>query len=181
MRKLFVFSGPSGAGKGTLLRVLIHRFPQMKLARSHTTRPMRPGEFRGVQYHFVSEDEFRQMIDRDEFAEWAQYPPETGNFYGTTREQLESDADTVIEIEIQGAHKIKAQYPDAILVFIRVDTETLRRRLLERGSLPEEELERRLQRAEEELLIAPEFYDHIVDNPDGTLEKPLLHLIAIVN
>ena len=161
-----MITGPSGVGKGTLIRLLLDRFPRMKLSVSATTRPPRPGETDGVDYYFLSPDEFQERIDNDEFLEWAEY---AGNRYGTLRSELERDAHPlVLEIEVQGARQVRARVRDAVLVFIAPPSEeALRTRLVGRGSDSPEQIERRLQTAWSELRArdADEF-DHVVVNDD---------------
>jgi guanylate kinase len=164
MADIVVITGPSGVGKGTLIRLLLDRFPRMKLSVSATTRDPRPGEQDGVDYHFLSQDEFQERIDRDEFLEWAEY---AGNRYGTLRSELERDAHPlVLEIEVQGARQVRARVRDAVSVFIAPPSEeALRTRLVGRGSDSPEQVERRLETAWRELAARDEF-DHVVVNDD---------------
>ena len=159
-----MITGPSGVGKGTLIRLLLDRFPTMKLSVSATTREPRPGEQDGADYHFLSPEEFQAKIDADEFLEWAEY---AGNRYGTLRSELERDAHPlVLEIEVQGARQVRARVGDAVSVFIAPPSEeALRTRLVGRGSDSPEQIERRLQTAWRELAARDEF-DHVVVNDD---------------
>jgi guanylate kinase len=161
---VLVITGPSGVGKGTLIRLLLDRFPRMKLSVSATTREPRPGEENGVDYHFLSPDEFQARVDADEFLEWAEY---AGNRYGTLRSELERDAHPlVLEIEVQGARQVRARVRDAVSVFIAPPSEeALRTRLIGRGSDTAEQIERRLETAWRELSARDEF-DHVVVNDD---------------
>jgi guanylate kinase len=151
-------------GKGTLIRLLLDRFPRMALSVSATTREPRPGEENGVDYHFLSPEEFEAKVDNDEFLEWAEY---AGNRYGTLRSELERDAHPlVLEIEVQGARQVRARVRDAVSVFIAPPSEeALRTRLVGRGSDSTEQIERRLDTALRELAARDEF-DHVIVNDD---------------
>jgi guanylate kinase len=176
MADVLVITGPSGVGKGTLIRLLLDRFPRMALSVSATTRPPRPGEEDGVDYHFLSPEEFQRRIDAGEFLEWAEY---AGNRYGTLRSELERDAHPlVLEIELQGARQVRERVPDAISVFIAPPSEeALRTRLVGRGSDTPEQIERRLEVARQELAAEGEF-DHVVVNDD--LDAAVEDLSALV-
>ena len=177
MADVLVITGPSGVGKGTLIRLLLDRFPRMALSVSATTRPPRPGEVDGVDYHFLSPDEFQRRIDAGGFLEWAEY---AGNRYGTLRSELERDAHPlVLEIELQGARQVRERVPDAVSVFIAPPSEeALRTRLVGRGSDPPEQIERRLAVAREELAAEDEF-DHVVVNDDlDAAAEELSRLVA---
>lgn len=117
--KLFVISGPSGVGKGTLVAEVLKRNPQIKVSVSATTRAPRPNEVDGVNYHFFTKEKFQTLIENNELIEWAQF---ADNYYGTyekvVNEVLEQGNDLIVEIEVQGALQIKAKRPDAILIFI---------------------------------------------------------------
>jgi guanylate kinase len=176
---VLVITGPSGVGKGTLIRLLLDRFPDMKLSVSATTRAPRPGEEDGVDYHFLSPEEFQEKIDRDEFLEWAGY---AGNRYGTLRSELERDAHPlVLEIEVQGARQVRARVRDAVTVFIEPPSEeALRTRLVGRGSDDPDQIERRLETAWSELAARDEF-DHVIvnDDLDAAVEE-LSNLVASI-
>jgi guanylate kinase len=177
--EVLVITGPSGVGKGTLIRLLLARFPAMKLSVSATTRDPRPGEVDGVDYHFLSPAEFEEKIDGDEFLEWAEY---AGNRYGTLRSELERDAHPlVLEIEVQGARQVRARVGDAVSVFIAPPSEeALRTRLVGRGSDSPEQVERRLETAWTELAARDEF-DHVIvnDDLDAAVEE-LSRLVATI-
>ena len=163
--KLVVVSGFSGAGKGTVMNSLINTKEGYALSVSATTRNMRPGEVDGVSYFFKSKEQFEEMIARDEFVEYACY---VGNYYGTPKafveEKRNEGKDVLLEIEIQGALKIKEKFPDAILIFITTkDAKTLRERLTGRGTETAEVIEQRLQRAAKEA-EGVEAYDYVVVN-----------------
>jgi guanylate kinase len=177
--KVFVITGPSGVGKGTLIRALFDRVPELQLSVSATTRPPRPGEHNGVAYHFLSPGDFDARVAADDFVEWAEY---SGNRYGTLRTELEQGtargAPVVLEIELQGARQVREKMPEAVQVFIAPPSrETLRTRLVGRGTDTPEQVKRRLETADAELAAQPEFH-HVVVN--DRLEDALDALVAIV-
>jgi guanylate kinase len=176
---ILVITGPSGVGKGTLIRVLLDRFPRMALSVSATTRDPRPGEEPGVDYHFLAPEEFQRRIDAGEFLEWAEY---AGHRYGTLKSELERDADPlVLEIEVQGARQVRERVPEATSVFIAPPSEeALRTRLVGRGSDDPEQIERRLAVAREELAAREEF-DHVIVNDDlDAAAQELAELVATI-
>jgi guanylate kinase len=165
MTGVLVITGPSGVGKGTLIRLLLDRFPgKLALSTSATTRAPRPGEDDGVDYHFLTPEEFQRHIDDDDFLEWAEY---AGHRYGTLKSELERDVPVlVLEIEVQGARQVRERVPEAKTVFIAPPSrEALRQRLVGRGSDSPEQIERRLRVAEEELAAEDEF-DKVIINDD---------------
>jgi len=177
--RVFVITGPSGVGKGTLIRGLMERLPQLELSVSATTRAPRPGERDGVEYHFLTREAFDGKVTTGEFVEHADY---AGRSYGTLRSELQARVDAgvpvVLEIEVQGARQVRAAMPDAVQVFIAPPSlQALRTRLVGRGTDDGEEVERRLRVAEEELSAQPEFA-HVVVN--DRLEDALERLTAIV-
>jgi guanylate kinase len=177
--KVFVITGPSGVGKGTLIRSLLDRVPELELSVSATTRPPRPGEQDGVAYHFLDRDEFDARVAAGDFVEWAEY---SGNRYGTLRAELNRrlarGAPVVLEIELQGARQVREKMPEAVQVFIAPPSaETLRTRLVGRGTDTPEQVQRRLTTAAAELAAQPEF-PHVVVN--DRLEDALDALVAIV-
>ena len=150
---LFVLSGPSGAGKGTLRRRLFERVPDLAYSVSCTTRQPRPGETDGVDYRFLSEEDFRERISRGDFLEWARVHD---HFYGTraedVREILDRGRDVVLEIDVQGALQVKRLIPEAVTLFIAPPSvEELERRLSRRNTEAPEERRLRLRNAREEL------------------------------
>jgi guanylate kinase len=162
---VFVITGPSGVGKGTLIRLLRERVPELALSVSATTRQARPGETQGVDYHFIADEEFARHVADGDFVEWAEY---SGRRYGTLREELERHTSggrpVVLEIEVQGARQVRESLPDAVQIFIRPPSEdALRERLIGRGTDTDDQVEARLKVAEEELAAAGEF-EHIVVN-----------------
>jgi guanylate kinase len=180
MACVFVITGPSGVGKGTLIRGLMERLPQLELSVSATTRLPRPGEQDGIDYHFLSSVEFERHVRDGDFVEHADY---AGRRYGTLRSELEqrvaAGAPVVLEIEVQGARQVRAAMAEAVQVFIAPPSlEALRTRLIGRGTDASEEVERRLAVAEQELAARDEF-GHVVIN--DRLEDALDELVAIVS
>jgi guanylate kinase len=176
---VFVITGPSGVGKGTLIRGLLERVPQLELSVSATTRPPRPGEVDGVHYHFLTPAEFERRVAAGEFVEHATY---SGNRYGTLRGELDrrlaGGVPVVLEIEVQGARQVRAALPDAVAVFIAPPTlDALRARLIGRGADNPEQVAERLRTAASELAAQPEFA-HVVVN--DRLEEATDRLVAIV-
>lgn len=176
---LLVVSGFSGAGKGTLMKELLHRYDNYALSVSATTRKPREGEVEGREYFFKTREAFEQMIAGDELIEYACY---VGNYYGTPRayveQQLAGGRDVVLEIEIQGARKVKERFPDTVLLFVSPpDAQELKRRLARRGTESPEVIESRLARAVEEA-EGIEDYDYFVINDD--LDTCVEHVHRIV-
>jgi guanylate kinase len=176
---VFVITGPSGVGKGTLIRGLLERVPGLELSVSATTRAPRPGERDGVDYHFLSEEEFDRRVAAGDFIEHASY---SGHKYGTLRSELErrmaEAAGVVLEIEVQGARQIRAAMPEAVQVFIAPPSvEALRARLVGRGTDAPEDVEARLATALEELEAEKEF-EYVVVN--DRLEQATEELADIV-
>ena len=171
-------TGPSGVGKGTLIRRLRERLPRFELSVSATTRPPRPGEVDGRDYHFLTLEEFEQRLSRGDFLEHAVY---AGNMYGTPRSELDraraAGKDLVLEIEVQGARQVGEALPEATQVFIAPpNEETLRERLEGRSTDAPEEIERRLARARDELAAASE-WQRVIENDD--LDRAAEELIAL--
>jgi guanylate kinase len=167
MAKVFVITGPSGVGKGTLIEKLLERIPELELSVSATTREPRPGEEDGRDYHFLSDEEFERRIEGGDFLEHAPY---SGHRYGTLREAVEGKLaegrSVVLEIEVQGARQVRAAMPEAVLIFIAPpDPDALRRRLEGRGTDSPAAIERRLRTAELELEAQVEF-PHVIVNDD---------------
>jgi guanylate kinase len=179
MAKVFVIVGPAGVGKGTLVRMLRDRLPDLSLSVSATTRAPRPGEVDGEHYHFLTREAFAARVDEGDFVEHAEY---AGNHYGTLRSELErrvsAGESVVLEIELQGARQVRAQLPDSVGVFIAPPSpEALRTRLVGRGTDSPEQIGARLEAAERELAAQPEFA-HVVVN--DRLDEAVEQLVAIV-
>lgn len=177
---LLVVSGPAGVGKGTLNKTLLDRHADMKLSVSATTRAPRPGEIEGVHYFFKTEEEFKAMIERDEFLEYM-HVFET-NYYGTPRsfveEQLSRGIDVILEIDVQGAMKVKKAFPNAVMIFIAPPSMVeLKTRLIGRGTETVEQVEKRFATASREVATIPE-YDYVVVN--DVVEMALARMEAII-
>lgn len=180
MTRLVVLAGPTAVGKGTLVRALRERNPDIWLSVSATTRPPRPGEIDGEHYHFVSEAEFSRMIEHGELLEWATVHGK--HRYGTPRgpvdEHLKADVPSLLEIDLQGARQVRATMPEAFYVFIEPPSmDELVRRLVGRGTEDDLERERRLRTAEVEMAASKEF-DRIIVNDD--LDEAVSKLEALV-
>ena len=176
---LIVVSGFSGAGKGTLMKKLMEDYDNYALSISMTTRNPRPGEVDGREYFFVTKEQFEEKIGQDGLIEYANY---CGNYYGTPRayveQQLEAGKDVILEIEIQGALKIREKFPTALLLFVMPPSaKELRRRLIGRGTETQEVIDQRMHRAMEEAQ-GIEQYDYIVINDQ--LEECVKELHAII-
>lgn len=177
--RLIIVSGPSGVGKGTVVKMLLERDPSLRLSVSATTRPKRPGEEDGVHYYFMSHESFEKMIEEDRFLEYAQY---VGNRYGTPKESvdkmLEAGHDVVLEIEVQGGMQVMKQRPDAISIFVVAPSfSVLEQRLRGRGDTDDDKILMRLQQARVEYFLAP-YYKYIVVNDQ--LERTIADLQAIL-
>ncbi|MCQ4279857.1 guanylate kinase [Pseudomonas stutzeri] len=164
---LYIVSAPSGAGKTSLVKALLDAQPQVRVSVSHTTRPMRPGEVDGVNYHFVSREEFLERLEHDEFLEHAEV---FGNLYGTSQRWLEQTLsegfDLILEIDWQGAQQVRRLMPQAKSIFILPPTqEALRQRLTNRGQDSDEVIEKRMREAVSEMTHYVE-YDYLVINDD---------------
>ncbi len=175
--KLIVLTGPSGVGKGTLLRSLLRRHPELYLSVSVTTRSPRKGEINGKHYYFVDRQQFEKLAAGGDLLEWAEF---AGNYYGTLRRQVETHVRqgewVVLEIELEGARQIKRTYPEALRIFILPPSvDELENRIRARGQDSEEAIARRLERAREEIAAAGEFDIQIVNDD---LEKALERIEA---
>ena len=177
---LFVISGPSGAGKGTLLSKVIERIPDAWVSVSATTRNPRPGEEEGVHYYFLDKDHFLELVNQDGFLEWAKVHD---NYYGTLKESvlehMKAGEQVILEIDVQGALQVRNVIPEAHLVFIEPPSlEELERRLRSRGTESDDVISSRMKTAEVELAQKME-YDIQVVNDD--LEQAVNELTAVIN
>jgi len=176
--RLFVVAGPSGAGKGTLIKELISRYPQVWLSVSATTRKPRSGEKQGVQYHFLEDQDFRDLARRGDFLEWAEVH---GNLYGTPLDKVvekrSQGQDVILEIDVKGARQVRSRDPDAVAIFVLPPSvEILEERLRGRATEGEAELQERLRNAQEESREKDDF-DYVVLNDD--LDRAAQELCAI--
>lgn len=177
--KLIVLTGPSGAGKGTLLKALLEKHPELYVSISATTRSPRPGEVNGQHYFFLDRAQFARMVEAGEFLEWAEF---AGNCYGTPRQpvvaQIAVGKTVILEIELEGARQVRESFPEAYRIFIMPPSfETLEQRLRGRGTESDEVVARRMRRAKDEIAAASEFDVRIVNDD---LEQALSELVAIV-
>jgi guanylate kinase len=178
-RPVFVVTGPSGAGKGTLIQLVLPRFPELSLAVSATTRAQRPGEENGVHYWFLSREEFDRRVDAGEFLEWVEF---VGNRYGTLNseiERLRSEGKApLLELETEGAKRVKRRTEGAVTVFVTAPVDELERRLRDRATESSGVIDDRLRKAREQLDEAVDF-DHVVVNDDRErAAEELAHIVA---
>ncbi|MBR6259722.1 MAG: guanylate kinase [Oscillospiraceae bacterium] len=176
---VFIVSGPSGVGKGTILGQVFSRLDNCWFSVSATTRDPREGEAHGVHYYFLTREEFIKQIEQDEFLEYAEY---VGNYYGTPRstitEHVEAGYNVFLDIEVQGSEQVCRKMPEAVSIFIIPPSiEALAERLRGRNTDSEEKIRARIKRAEEEIALAPN-YDYTVVNDD--LETAVNEVLAII-
>lgn len=176
---VFVITGPSGAGKGTLIRALVERLAELEVAISATTRPQRPGEEHGREYWFLSDGEFQARIDEGAFLEWVEYV--SHKRYGTLRSEIERIAERgrvcVLELELEGALRVQAEVPGAVTIFIAADVPELERRLRERATESTGEIGDRIQLARHQLEQA-HLFRYMLRNDD--VQRATEVLAAIV-
>jgi guanylate kinase len=179
VRPVFVVTGPSGAGKGTLIRALVERLPELGVAVSATTRPQRPGEEDGREYWFLSDEEFTRRVDEGAFLEWVEYV--SSKRYGTLRSEIERIATQgricVLELEPDGALHVQRDVPGACTIFIAADVEELERRLRERATESTGEIEERITIARHQLEQAHKFR-YMVRNDDIVRASEVLAAIV---
>ena len=166
-KKLIIITGPSGVGKGTVVKELLDRNKDIWLSISATTRNPRIGEKEGENYYFISDERFKDMIDKKDFLEWAQF---AGNYYGTplstVNEKIEKGFIVLLEIEVEGAKQIKEKFPEALSIFLLPPSKAeLEKRIRNRGTEKEEAIDRRLSRANYEIASSNEF-DFVLTNHD---------------
>jgi guanylate kinase len=172
--KLIVLTGPSGVGKGTLVKSLLQRHPDLFLSVSVTTRSPRPGEIDGVSYSFIDRSQFERMVAKGELLEWAEF---AGNYYGTPRsvveEKIRQGDWVILEIELEGARQIRKNFPEALRIFILPPSmPELEHRIRHRGQDSEAAIARRLDRALEEIAAADEFDIQIInDDFDKAIDR----------
>ena len=167
LKKLIIITGPSGVGKGTVVKELLDRNKDIWLSISATTRNPRIGEKDGENYYFISDEKFKDMIDKKEFLEWAQF---AGNYYGTplstVNEKIEKGFIVLLEIEVEGAKQIKEKFPEALSIFLLPPSKAeLEKRIRNRGTEKKEAIDRRLSRADYEIASSDEF-DFVLTNHD---------------
>lgn len=177
---LFVITGPSGAGKGTVLRQVRNALPDLYFSVSATTRAPRPGEVDGADYHFISREQFQQLISEDRLLEHAEY---VGNYYGTpldpVLEHLEQGNDVILEIELQGARQVRQRCPEAALIFIAPPSfAELERRLRGRGTEGEEKICRRMETARQECAHMDDFQYIVLNDVPENAARELLSIIT---
>ena len=178
----FVLSGPSGCGKGTIVKALLARYPErFALSVSATTRDPRVGEENGVHYHFITREEFERRIDEQQILEYTTY---CGNYYGTPKKELYERTvegiNVILEIEVEGAMNVRRLCPEAVLIYVLPpDARTLEERLRGRGTNTEEDIRNRLATAREEIRSLPE-YDYLVYNEDGGAEAAAEEIVNII-
>ncbi len=176
---VFVVTGPSGAGKGTLIGALLERIPRLEVAVSATTRPLRPGEADGREYWFLSEEEFTRRVEEGGFLEWVEYV--SHKRYGTLRSEIDRIAAhgrvCVLELELEGALRVQAESPSACTIFIAADVAELERRLRERATESTGEIEDRITLARYQLEQAHRFR-YMVRNDDVTRASEVLAAIV---
>ncbi|MBI9092382.1 MAG: guanylate kinase [Desulfobacterium sp.] len=170
--KLFVVSAPSGAGKTTLCRLMLEKFPELSYSVSHTTRPPRNGEVHGKDYFFIGKEAFEERIENNLWAEWARVHD---NYYGTSltfiRETLENGGSLLLDIDVQGAKQITKAFPSAVTLFIMApDLGTLEQRLRGRGTESEETIQQRMKNAEKEIEQKGR-YHYVIENDDLEISR----------
>lgn len=175
-----VLSAPSGTGKTTLAHLLVNSMDKLLLSVSYTTRPIRGAEQDGVNYHFVDETTFKEMIEKNEFLEWAQVHD---NYYGSglfwTKNNIMNGLNVLFDIDVQGGLQIKNNYPEAVTIFITPPSfEELEKRLVRRGTESPDNIQKRLEAARGEIMIGLDKYDYVINNEK--LDRALFDLTSII-
>ncbi len=178
---LIVIVGPSGVGKGSVLKKVFQELNNLVFSVSATTRPKRVGEIEGTNYFFKTKEEFKQMIEKGELIEWAEF---VGNFYGTPKkyieEKVKADKDIILEIEVEGAKQIKQILPNALFIFLAPPSiEVLYKRLKERSTESEEKILARVEKSKQELQEINQF-ENLVINEEGKIEETAQSIIKII-
>jgi guanylate kinase len=175
---LYVVSGPSGSGKSTLCKMALSKIENLSFSISHTTRPRRKSELHGRDYYFISEQQFKKMIDNKDFIEWAIVH---GNYYGTSKKEIEEKAskgDVLLDIDVQGAIQVRSKFKNAIFIFIMPPSyNVLKRRIINRGNEKLSSIEKRLTIAREEIKYYKD-YDYLIINDE--LDKAVKELVSII-
>ncbi len=179
MKKLFVISGSSGVGKGTVIKRFLENNPNFKLSVSCTTRQKRPGEENGVNYYYLTREEFMQSVEKGEFLEWAEF---SGNCYGTNKkfvqQCLDNNEDLLLEIDTQGALQVKEKMNNAVLIFILPPSlEELENRLRGRGTETEEAIQKRLNTVKFEMENAKYFHYQVINDEVDRAVKEIENII----
>ena len=178
-KKLIILTGPSGVGKGTVVREILGKDKKIWLSISATTRDPRKGEREGENYYFLNQEKFKEMIDQNLFLEWAQF---AGNYYGTplssVNEKIEEGFTVLLEIEVEGAKQIKEKFPNALSIFLLPpDKEELEKRIRKRGTEKEEAIQKRLSRANYEISASNQFDFALTNNNVDETAKRIIKLI----
>jgi len=180
-KKLIILTGPSGVGKGTVVKEILGKEKNFWLSISATTREPRDGEKEGENYYFLNHEKFKEMIERNLFLEWAQF---AGNYYGTpltsVNEKIEKGFTVILEIEVEGARQIKNKFPNSLSIFLLPpDKEELERRIRNRGTEKEEAIKKRLLRANYEISVSNQFDFQLINNNVDETAKKIIKLIKI--
>ena len=178
-KKLIILTGPSGVGKGTVVREILGKDNNIWLSISATTREPREGEREGENYYFLNQKKFKEMIDQNLFLEWAQF---AGNYYGTplssVNEKIKKGFTVLLEIEVEGAKQIKEKFPNSLSIFLLPpDKEELERRIRNRGTEKEEEIQKRLSRANYEISSSNQFDFEVTNHNVDETAKKIIKLI----
>ena len=178
-KKLIILTGPSGVGKGTVVKEILGKEKNFWLSISATTREPREGEVDGENYYFLNEEKFKEMIDKNLFLEWAKF---AGNYYGTpmssVKDKIKEGFTVLLEIEVEGAKQIKDKFPESFSIFLMPPNKTeLERRIRNRGTEKEEDINKRLERANYEIEASSNFDYSVVNNDICKTAKKIIKLI----